>query len=57
VLLAVDGLTNRQIATRLLMGTETVKTHLASVYDKLAVRTRTGLAKHVPLTERRHSKH
>ena len=55
VALAVDGLTNRQIAARLLMGPETVKTHLSSVYDKLGVRTRTGLAKHVPRGERRDS--
>jgi DNA-binding CsgD family transcriptional regulator len=56
-LLAVDDLTNRQIAERLLMGTETVKTHLARVYDKLGVRTRTGLAKHVPASERQNPTH
>jgi DNA-binding CsgD family transcriptional regulator len=53
----VDDLTNRQIAERLLMGTETVKTHLARVYDKLGVRTRTGLAKHVPASERQNPTH
>jgi DNA-binding CsgD family transcriptional regulator len=42
--LAAAGLTNKQIAQRLLMGTETVKTHLARVYDKLDVHTRAGLA-------------
>jgi predicted ATPase/class 3 adenylate cyclase/DNA-binding CsgD family transcriptional regulator len=42
--LAAEGLTNKQIAERLLMGAETVKTHLARVYDKLDVRTRATLA-------------
>jgi predicted ATPase/DNA-binding CsgD family transcriptional regulator len=42
--LAAAGLTNKQIATRLLMGAETVKTHIARVYDKLDVHTRAGLA-------------
>jgi DNA-binding CsgD family transcriptional regulator len=42
--LAAAGLTNKQIAERLLMGAETVKTHLARVYDKLDVHTRAGLA-------------
>jgi DNA-binding CsgD family transcriptional regulator len=43
-LLASEGLTNKQIAERLLMGAETVKTHLSHVYDKLQVRTRAALA-------------
>jgi DNA-binding CsgD family transcriptional regulator len=42
--LAAAGLTNKQIAERLLMGAETVKTHMARVYDKLDVHTRAGLA-------------
>jgi DNA-binding CsgD family transcriptional regulator len=42
--LAAAGLTNKQIAGRLLMGAETVKTHLGRVYDKLDVHTRAGLA-------------
>ena len=42
--LAAAGLTNKQIAGRLLMGAETVKTHMARVYDKLDVHTRAGLA-------------
>jgi DNA-binding CsgD family transcriptional regulator len=42
--LAAAGLTNKQIAGRLVMGTETVKTHMARVYDKLDVHTRAGLA-------------
>jgi predicted ATPase/class 3 adenylate cyclase/DNA-binding CsgD family transcriptional regulator len=42
--LAAAGLTNKQIAEHLLMGTETVKTHIARVYDKLDVHTRASLA-------------
>jgi DNA-binding CsgD family transcriptional regulator len=42
--LAATGLTNKRIGERLLMGAETVKTHLARVYDKLDVHTRAGLA-------------
>jgi predicted ATPase/DNA-binding CsgD family transcriptional regulator len=41
--LAAAGLTNKQIAGRLLMGAETVKTHMAHVYDKLDLHTRAGL--------------
>jgi DNA-binding CsgD family transcriptional regulator len=42
--LVADGLTNKQIGESLLMGAETVKSHLSHVYDKLGVRTRTGVA-------------
>jgi DNA-binding CsgD family transcriptional regulator len=42
--LAAEGLTNAQIATRLIMGQETVKTHLSSVYTKLGVSRRAQLA-------------
>jgi DNA-binding CsgD family transcriptional regulator len=42
--LAAAGLTNRQIGERLLMGAETVKTHLARTYDKVGVRSRAALA-------------
>ena len=41
--LVVQGLTNPQIATELLMGRETVKTHLSNVYAKLGVVNRTQL--------------
>jgi DNA-binding NarL/FixJ family response regulator len=44
VRLVGDGLTNKQIAQELLMGAETVKTHLSHVYDKLNIRSRTALA-------------
>ena len=42
--LAGDGLTNPQIAERLLMGRETVKTHLSSVYTKTGLANRAQLA-------------
>jgi DNA-binding CsgD family transcriptional regulator len=42
--LAVEGLTNAQIASQLLMGTETVKTHLSHIYTKLGVKNRAQLA-------------
>ena len=42
--LAGEGLTNPQIAGRLLMGRETVKTHLSSVYTKTGMANRSQLA-------------
>jgi len=41
------GLSNRQIAAECGISPETVKRHLASIYDKLAMRGRVGLAIHV----------
>jgi DNA-binding NarL/FixJ family response regulator len=38
----VNGLSNRAIATKLVIGDETVKTHLSSIYRKLGVSDRTG---------------
>ncbi|MDN5859389.1 MAG: response regulator transcription factor [Pseudonocardia sp.] len=38
----VTGLSNRAIATRLVIGDETVKSHLRSIYRKLEVRDRTA---------------
>ena len=35
------GRSNHEISQRLLIGTQTVKTHLANIYDKLGVRRRT----------------
>jgi len=40
--LVVNGLSNRAIATKLVIGEETVKTHLSSIYRKLGVNDRTG---------------
>ena len=44
VALIAEGLTNPQIAERLLMGRATVKSHLEHVFTKLGVRTRSELA-------------
>jgi DNA-binding CsgD family transcriptional regulator len=41
--LAVAGLTNVQIAERLFIGRETVKTHLSNTYAKVGVANRTQL--------------
>lgn len=38
----VSGLSNRGIANKLVIGDETVKTHLSSIYRKLGVSDRTG---------------
>lgn len=40
--LVVGGLSNRAIATRLVLGDETIKSHLRSIYRKLDVRDRAG---------------
>lgn len=40
--LVVNGLSNRAIAAKLIIGDETVKTHLSSIYRKLGVGDRTG---------------
>lgn len=42
--LAAEGMTNKDIGVKLLMGTETVKTHLSRVYAKLSVRGRAELS-------------
>ena len=42
--LVVTGLSNRGIAAKLVIGEETVKTHLSSIYRKLGVSDRTSAA-------------
>jgi DNA-binding CsgD family transcriptional regulator len=44
VCLVVEGLTNREIGQRLFVSPRTVQTHLAHVFDKLALRRRSELA-------------
>ena len=44
VALVVDGLTNPQIAERLLMGRATVKTHIDHIFTKTGLHSRTELA-------------
>jgi DNA-binding CsgD family transcriptional regulator len=44
VALIIEGCTNVEIAQRLLMSRETVKTHLSHIYTKLRIRTRAQLA-------------
>ncbi|MEI2652525.1 MAG: helix-turn-helix transcriptional regulator [Microthrixaceae bacterium] len=41
--LVAEGLTNPQVAKELLMGAETVKTHLSRVFDKIGVANRKEL--------------
>jgi non-specific serine/threonine protein kinase len=47
VTLVAEGLTNPQIAERLLMGRATVKSHLEHVFTKLDIHTRAELAAEV----------
>lgn len=42
--LAAQGLTNAQIGDQLIMGRETVKSHIASIYRKLTLKNRAELA-------------
>ena len=44
VALVTEGLTNPEIAQRLLMGRATVKTHLEHIFTKLGVHSRADLA-------------
>jgi DNA-binding NarL/FixJ family response regulator len=42
--LATQGLTNAQIGERMFISRTTVKTHVAHIYAKLGIHSRTGLA-------------
>ena len=42
--LVADGRTNREVAASLVVSVKTVESHLARIYDKLGVRSRTELA-------------
>lgn len=42
--LVTDGLTNREIAARLVLSDRTVETHIAAVFRKLDVRGRAAIA-------------
>lgn len=42
--LVVDGLSNQQIADRLILGVETIKTHMRHIMEKLSVSDRTQAA-------------
>ena len=43
-MLCAQGLTNREIASALYIGTETVKTHLRNAFVKLGLRNRVAAA-------------
>lgn len=47
VLYVADGLTNREIATRIFLSPKTVEYHLGNVYRKLQLRSRTELIRHL----------
>ena len=46
--LAVDGLTNHEIAARMFLSRRTVEANLSRAYQKLGVRSRTELARRLP---------
>ena len=49
--LIVDGLTNKEIAQKLQLSTYTVKSHVHNILEKLALKTRVQIAKHINISE------
>lgn len=49
--LAIQGITNREIAQHLFVGLRTVEVHLTNVYGKLAIDGRAGLASALAFSE------
>lgn len=49
--LVADGLTNKEVATRLFISDVTVKVHLRHIYEKLGVRNRMEAARHAVYSE------
>ncbi len=47
LLLVAEGLSNEQIADRLVVSTSTVKTYLSAIYGKLRVSSRTAAMRYV----------
>jgi len=53
--LIAEGFANKEIANKLNISTHTVKSHVHNILEKLALSTRTQIAKYVHLTESQES--
>jgi DNA-binding CsgD family transcriptional regulator len=56
-LIVAGGATNRQAATSLFLSRRTVEFHLAAVYRKLGVRSRSQLARRIPAVSHQDARH